>query len=138
MIEFRQASDVKRGDYLMIKGHACKCAEVTLSKTGKHGGCKCHFTGIDIFDDSKHLMIASSTDNIEVPVVAREEFQLCDILDDGYLSLANSKMELRNDISVTDRELLDDLRNKFDNGDEIYITIVFAVGKNKIASHKSK
>merc|ERR1711865_1223081 len=31
------AGEIRKGSYLMIKGHPCKCSEVSTSKTGKHG-----------------------------------------------------------------------------------------------------
>jgi len=61
-----QASACRKNGFLMIKGHACKIVEMSTSKTGKHGHAKVKFTAVDIFDNSKHEMIESSTHNVDV------------------------------------------------------------------------
>ena len=35
-----QASAIKKGGHIMIKGHPCKVVEMSTSKTGKHGHAK--------------------------------------------------------------------------------------------------
>ena len=42
------AGSLKKGDFIMIKGHPCKILEVTTSKTGKHGHAKANITATDI------------------------------------------------------------------------------------------
>eukprot|EP00448_Togula_jolla_P008828 CAMPEP_0170596452 /NCGR_PEP_ID=MMETSP0224-20130122/15127_1 /TAXON_ID=285029 /ORGANISM="Togula jolla, Strain CCCM 725" /LENGTH=61 /DNA_ID=CAMNT_0010920749 /DNA_START=61 /DNA_END=243 /DNA_ORIENTATION=+ len=37
-----QAGELRKGGHVMIKGHACKVAEISTSKTGKHGHAKAH------------------------------------------------------------------------------------------------
>merc|ERR1712146_511327 len=48
------AGDLRKGSHVMIKGHPCKVAEVTSSKTGKHGHAKCHIVALDIFTQKKY------------------------------------------------------------------------------------
>merc|ERR1712039_467661 len=48
----QQAGEIRKGSHLMIKGHPCKCIEVSTSKTGKHGHAKAHIVAplADILD----------------------------------------------------------------------------------------
>jgi translation elongation factor IF5A len=98
-----QASTIKRGDYLMINASPCKCIDVTTSKTGKHGGCKCHFIGVDIFTGAKHMMICSSTKYIPVPFVKKEDYELVNIEeDDEYVSLLAKNGSINDEVKIED------------------------------------
>lgn len=44
-----QASALRKGGHVMLKGHATKIVDMSTSKTGKHGHAKVHIIGIDIF-----------------------------------------------------------------------------------------
>ena len=35
-----QCSSLRKGGFVMLKGHACKIVEMSTSKTGKHGHAK--------------------------------------------------------------------------------------------------
>merc|ERR1711879_305754 len=72
----QQAGELRKGSHVMIKGHPCKVAEVTSSKTGKHGHAKCHIVALDIFTSKKYEDLCPAGHNIEVPFVKRTELQL--------------------------------------------------------------
>merc|ERR1740121_1383293 len=59
----------------MIKGHPCKVAEVTTSKTGKHGHAKAHIVALDIFTSKKYEDLCPTSHNVDVPFVKRTELQ---------------------------------------------------------------
>jgi translation initiation factor 5A len=82
-----QAGGLRKGGYVMIKERPCKITEITSSKPGKHGHAKCNITAIDIFNNKKYEDCCPSSHNMNVPNVTRTEYQLLDILEDGYLSL---------------------------------------------------
>lgn len=61
---------------MLIKEHPCKIADMSTSKTGKHGGAKVHLVGIDIFTDKKYEELCGSTHNMDVPTVTRKDYQV--------------------------------------------------------------
>ncbi|KAK3440267.1 hypothetical protein EUGRSUZ_B00553 [Eucalyptus grandis] len=83
----QQAGAIRKNGYIVIKNRPCKVVEVSTSKTGKHGHAKCHFVGIDIFNNKKLEDIVPSSHNCDVPHVNRTDYQLIDISEDGFVSL---------------------------------------------------
>jgi len=51
----KQAGQIRKGEYVLLKGKPCKVAEVSISKTGKHGHAKANFVGYDIFTGKKNM-----------------------------------------------------------------------------------
>jgi len=86
--------------------------------------------GIDIFDGKKYEDMSPSTHNMEVPNVKRMEMTLIDVTDEGFLSLMDDAGEIRDDLHCNHNpELLEEIRTKFDNGDELLISVLSAMGK---------
>ena len=117
----------------MIKGHACKVIEMTISKTGKHGHAKCKFTAVDIFDGSKMEMLESSTHNVSIPNVTRSEWQVIDLEDDGTLSLMNGDGDLKNDLNlpgdvVMAQKIKDMHKEANDTDKDCFVTVLSAIG----------
>merc|ERR1712110_341696 len=71
-----QAGEIRKGSHMMIKGHPCKVAEVSTSKTGKHGHAKAHIVALDIFTAKKYEDLCPTSHNVSVPNVKRTEYQL--------------------------------------------------------------
>jgi translation initiation factor 5A len=44
-----EASALRKGGFVCIKGFPCKISDISKSKTGKHGSAKIATVGIDIF-----------------------------------------------------------------------------------------
>merc|ERR1719216_59623 len=84
----QQAGEVRKGSHVMIKGHPCKVADVSTSKTGKHGHAKAHIVALDIFTGKKYEDLCPTSHNLEVPFVKRTEYQLLTAdADSGEVSL---------------------------------------------------
>jgi len=96
-----EAGSARKGGFLVIKGRPCKIVDMSKAKVGKHGAAKCHFIGVDIFTAKKLECICPASAGLSQPIVERSEYQLCDIADDGYLSLMTSGGDMRDDIKVT-------------------------------------
>merc|ERR1719221_2127011 len=86
----QQAGELRKGSHVMLKGKPCKVAEISTSKTGKHGHAKAHIVGLDIFTGKKYEDLCPTSHNLEVPFVKCTEYQLLTAdPDSGEASLLN-------------------------------------------------
>src|SRR3990167_3818545 len=88
-----QCSAIKLGGHIVIQNRPCKVTQLSTSKTGKHGSCKIHLVGVDIFTKKKYDLICPSTQNQMVPVVARTEIvvrNFTNSLDFTFCLISNS------------------------------------------------
>ncbi|GAC74724.1 translation initiation factor 5A [Moesziomyces antarcticus T-34] len=109
--------------------------DMSTSKTGKHGHAKVHLVATDIFTSKKYEDISPSTHNMDVPNVSRNEFQLVNI-DDGYLNLMTNDGDTKDDVRVPDGELGEQIQAAFDDGKDLMVTIVSAMGEEHCLSFK--
>ncbi|KAK6629822.1 Eukaryotic translation initiation factor 5A-1 [Polyplax serrata] len=127
----QQCSALRKNGYVMLKSRPCKIVEMSTSKTGKHGHAKVHLVGLDIFTGKKYEDICPSTHNMDVPFVKREDYQLTDISDDGYLTLMSDNGDLREDLKVPDGDLGSQLKSDFDAGKELLCTVLKSCGEEE-------
>jgi len=137
----QQAGTIRKNAYIVINNRPCKVADVSTSKTGKHGHAKCHFVAIDIFTGKKYEDLTPSTHNCDVPNVFRNEYTLIDINEDGYVSLMEENGGTREDLKLptgTDEadKLAVQLKADFAEGKEIIVTVLKAMGEEMINSMK--
>ncbi|KAK9470034.1 translation protein SH3-like domain-containing protein [Dipodascopsis tothii] len=130
-----QCSALRKNGHVVIKGRPCKIVDMSTSKTGKHGHAKVHLVAIDIFTQKKLEDLSPSTHNMEVPNVQRTEFQLINI-DDGFLSLMNNDGATKDDVKVPDGDLGSKLESDFDDGKDLIVTIISAMGEEACISYK--
>ena len=130
-----QCSALRKGGFVVIKSRPCKIVDMSTSKTGKHGHAKVHLVAIDIFTGKKLEDLSPSTHNMDVPNVKRTEFQLLDI-DDGYLSLMTPDGETKDDVRAPDGELGEQIQSGFDDGKDMMVTIISAMGEEAAISAK--
>merc|ERR1711974_487250 len=131
-----QCSSIKKGGYVVIKEKPCKVVETSTSKTGKHGHAKVHMVGIDIFTGKKCEEICPSTHNLMVPNVARTEYLLIDISDDGFLSLFMPDGSTKEDLKLPSGDLGEKIQAAFDEGKELMICVLAAMGMEEAKSFK--
>lgn len=133
-----EAGQIRKGGFIMIKGHPCKVVNVSTSKTGKHGHAKCNFTALDIFTNKKYEDIVPSTHTTSVPFVSRAEYTLLDITDDDFCSLMADTGDTREDIKLpTFPETFgDEIRADFDAGKQLVVTVLKACGTEQIIAKK--
>jgi translation initiation factor 5A len=108
---------------------------MSTSKTGKHGHAKVHLVAIDIFTQKKLEDLSPSTHNMEVPNVVRTEYQLIDI-DDGFLNLMTNDGTTKDDVKAPEGELGEKLQADFDEGKDLLVTIISAMGEEAAISYK--
>merc|ERR1712134_204152 len=137
------------GSYLMIKGHTCKCQEVSTSKTGKHGHAKAHIVALDIFTGKKYEDLCPTSHNLEVPFVKRTEFQLLTADESsGEVSLLLESGETKDDLNLPtfvnigepteeDKKCTAELLKGFDEGKTVIAIVQSACGVEKIISVKT-
>ncbi|XP_075586652.1 eukaryotic translation elongation factor 5 isoform X2 [Dermatophagoides farinae] len=131
-----QCSSLRKNGFVMIKGRPCKVMEMSTSKTGKHGHAKVHLVGLDIFTNKKYEDICPSTHNIDVPNVSRNDFQLIDVSDDGFVTLMNDKGDTRDDLRLPEAELGQKIREEFGK-DDTTVTVMSAVDEEAIIACKN-
>jgi len=132
-----QAGSVRKGTVVLLKGHPCKVMDIATAKTGKHGSAKAKMTGIDIFTNNKYEEIYPTSHNIDVPHISRIEYTLVDITDEGFLSLMAENGDTKEDIRLpADAELAKQIREGFDNGANMVLCILTAMGQEAVVSAK--
>lgn len=132
-----EAGQIRKGGLIMIKGQPCKVADVSTSKTGKHGHAKCNFIAYNIFNNKKLEDMIPSTHGTTVPVVSRTEYTLVDISDDDFMTLMDSNGETREDLMLPDypENYAFELRDEFEKK-QLVVTVLKACGKEQVMSHK--
>ncbi|KAF2870710.1 eukaryotic translation initiation factor-like protein 5A [Massariosphaeria phaeospora] len=125
-----QCSALRKNGFVVIKNRPCKIVDMSTSKTGKHGHAKVHLVAIDIFTSKKLEELCPSTHNMDVPNVRRQEYQLLDVTDDGFLSLMSDDGSTKDDVKVPDGEVGDKI-NKFfvDDGKDTNVIVLTAMGE---------
>jgi len=132
----KQCSALRKNEFVVIKGKACKIVEMSTSKTGKHGHAKVHLVALDVFTGKKYEDICPSTHNMDCPVVNRKEYTLVDI-DGDFLTLQdNEGGALREDLKLPSGDLGDEIKKKFDNGDQFLVNVLEALGEEVVVGHK--
>lgn len=130
-----QASSLRIGGYAMLNGFPCKISDMSVSKTGKHGHAKVHLEGYDIFTNNKYVDNCPSSHNIDVPIVARNEYTILMMDDDGFLSVLTKDGKTRDDLNAPS-ELFDIIKSGLDEGKELIAATTAAMGEEKVMSIK--
>merc|ERR1711872_645953 len=125
----KQCSALRKSEFVMIKGHACKIVDMSSSKTGKHGHAKIHFVALDIFDGKKYEDICPSTHNMKAPIVNREECQAIGY-DDGFVNLTKPNGDTT-DIKAPE-ELQQEISDFIENEGSCLVTVLTSMGQEKI------
>lgn len=130
-----QCSALRKNGHVVLKGRPCKIVDMSTSKTGKHGHAKVNLVGIDIFTGKKYEDMSPSTHNMDVPNVLRHEYQVLNI-DDGFMSLMLPTGDTKDDIKVPEGEIGEQIMRMFDDGKEIVVTVIKALGEEAAISAK--
>merc|ERR1711874_614161 len=143
-----QAGEIRKGSHLMIKGHPCKCVEVSTSKTGKHGHAKAHIVAIDIFTGKKMEDLCPTSHNLDVPVVKRTEYTLLTADENtGEVSLLCEDGSTKDDLNLPtftlvgeptddDKKVTDEILKAQADGKGITVIVLAACGTEKIIQNK--
>jgi len=143
----QKCSSLRKNGFVLLgsgdpkEQHPCKIVDMSTSKTGKHGGAKVHLVGIDIFTEKKYEQIAGSTDNVNVPVISRSDYQLVDIDEDDTIQVLDSNGDMRSEFRLpnfceSDTTMAQAIREAFDDGKEVTVTITSSMGTDAIKAYK--
>ncbi|KAF2193293.1 eukaryotic translation initiation factor 5A [Zopfia rhizophila CBS 207.26] len=125
-----QCSALRKNGFVVIKNRPCKIVEMSTSKTGKHGHAKVHLVAIDIFTSKKLEDLCPSTHNMDVPNVRRQEYQLLDVTDDGFLSLMSDDGSTKDDVKLPEGEVGDKINKLFtEDGKDTNVIVLTAMGE---------
>jgi len=130
-----QCSTLRKNGFVVIKGRPCKIVDMSTSKTGKHGHAKVHLVATDIFTGKKLEELSPSTHNMDVPNVVRNDYQLVNI-DDGFMNLMNADGASKDDVRLPEGDLGEKIQAEFDDGKELLISIVAAMGEEQALTYK--
>ena len=135
----KQAGEIRKGAYAMLKANPCKVVDYSTSKTGKHGHAKAHIIGIDIFTGKKCEDLCPTSHNMSVPTVTKTEYTVMDVSEDGALSLLTAAGEAKDDLNLPDgtdesKALAKQIQEMFAEGKGILVTVMSAVGKEMICA----
>ncbi|KAG8952148.1 Eukaryotic translation initiation factor 5A [Tulasnella sp. 424] len=130
-----QCSALRKNGYVVIKDRPCKIIDMSTSKTGKHGHAKVHLVATDIFTGKKLEDLCPSTHNMNVPNVSRNEYSLL-YVEDGFLHLMTADGTEKNDVKLPEGELGEKIQAESDDGKELVISIIAAMGEEAAISYK--
>ena len=142
----QQAGSIKRGSYVMLKGHPCKIVEVTTFSPGKHGHAKAHMVGQDIFTGKKYEETSQTSHHMDVPVVTKVEYPLMNLNAETLaVSLLQENGELKIDLNLPaaagngkateeDSKLQQDILRAFADELLVSVVVIAACGMEKIIS----
>jgi translation initiation factor 5A len=105
--------EIKKGSFIMIDGHPCKCINVDSSAPGKHGHRKFRIDARSLFDGSKHTLLTPSHTKIEIPIVDKRQAQVLSIGDDKI-----QVMDLEN-YETFDLDVPEDKKGTFTEGSQV-------------------
>ena len=109
-IKLMQASSLRSGSYIILDGIACVVRDIQTSKTGKHGSSKCRIEAVGIIGGQKKIHLCPSTDNVEVPVIEKNNAQVLSVHGDTATVMDNSTFE------TFDIKIADELKEKVKEG----------------------
>jgi translation initiation factor 5A len=133
-----QASNIKKGSFMILKNRPCKVIEVKTSKTGKHGHAKCNITGTCVLTGNKCNEVHPASHNVTEFKLDKAEFmvmsaELVDpmnntsLYDISVLDEDNNELKFRNKPESSDCKGKDAAEAIIANSDKSYtITVIRA------------
>ena len=136
-----QVGSLRKNGHVLIKDKPCKIVDISTSKTGKHGHAKANITGIDIFTGKKYEDCHPTSHNADVPRVVRRDFQLLNV-DGSSVSLLTDSGDTKDDLDLpkdtegAEDDIAKQIRQMFQDGKNILVSVISAVDQEKIVAVK--
>ncbi len=78
-IKIVSVGSLKKGNYVVIEGIACKVVDTQVSRPGKHGHAKVRLSAVGLIDGKKRVIVMPGHDNIDTPIVDKRNSQVLSI-----------------------------------------------------------
>ena len=75
-------SSLQKGSYVVIDGTACRVADTSTSRPGKHGHAKVRVVAVGLIDEKKRDVVMPGHDQVDVPVVDKRSAQVLSVAGD--------------------------------------------------------
>jgi len=73
---------------------------------------------------------------MEVPVVTRNDYQLLDVQEDGFVHLLLANGETKVDLHLPEGELGDQIKQQFEEGKDLTVSVLAAMDEEQIVAVK--
>ena len=123
-------SALRKNGYILLEDRPCKI--VAISDTAAD---PVHITGVDIFTGGKIDGKFEPNGEVDIPNIARNEYQLVNI-DSGYLNLMSMDGVPKDDVLQPDGVLGENLKDSFEAGKDLYVTVTSAMNEEQAISFK--
>ncbi len=70
------ATELRKGSYVIIDDVPCEVIKIDISKTGKHGHMKARIEALGIIDDKKRVIIKPGHEKMAVPLIEKKKGQV--------------------------------------------------------------
>ncbi|MBD3172218.1 translation initiation factor IF-5A [Candidatus Bathyarchaeota archaeon] len=101
-----KVGELKEGSYAIINDEPSEIVQITKSKPGKHGSAKFRCTAISLFDGRKQSYVASTDQNIQVPIVDKRSGQVVSVSPASIQLMDMETYEVQDVIKPDDEELM--------------------------------
>ena len=78
-IKKKSVGSLQKGHYIVIDGVACIVQGTQTSRPGKHGHAKVRLQAVGMFDGRKREIVMPGHDEVDVPVVAKNNAQVLSV-----------------------------------------------------------
>lgn len=121
---YASAKELKIGKYILLDEVPCRVVSIEKSKPGKHGAAKMRVVAIGVFDGQKKNWLGPSDQDIEVPIIERNNAQIVSI--NGTVAQLMDTQTYE----TFEVEIPDEMRADAEAGKEVELLI--AMGKKAI------
>ncbi len=109
---------LKKGNYIVIEGIACKVSDMQVSRPGKHGHAKIRLTGVGLVDGKKRVIVAPGHDHVDTPIVEKKNAQVLSIAGNMANVMDNESYE------TFDLEIPEELKDAVKEGSSVSYWII--------------
>ena len=133
----QKASDLRKGNYMIINNKPCKILEMNTSSPGKHGHAKIHFVATDMKRMKKIETIHPSTHMVQVPESKKEELRLISLDEDDMMATLESKDgEWRENVPIPLSLFGKGVKQALAKDDNITVVLVKVHGVEQVVSFR--